>query len=287
MTSSLKWVGGGNDNASNAKDWSPDQKPAPGETLTMAVSGTMNIKGGVLAGDTLVVGGDDTLNLTNATLTRVNLGGYTSAPTTMNLTGDNSFALNLGDSDNSNGPVNINLGKDATWSGSISTSRLDLSQVTVNGGTFINDGTGVETEAVTFNCKVEGNGALIDNGTLTFLGAVSTTQTIEIQDAGRPGGAGTINIGDAAHFKGSILIDGPGPQSGAFGFINLAGLVQSTSYTFKNDILTLFDANKVVDTLKLTTPYGVSVDRTAIGISIYSGSTAQTNPQGTALPVHA
>ena len=46
------WVGGGNNQASNPSDWSPTGAPQPGDTLIIS-SGTMDVSGKALAGDTL------------------------------------------------------------------------------------------------------------------------------------------------------------------------------------------------------------------------------------------
>ncbi len=48
-STSLTWVGGGDNLASDPTDWSPAVAPAPGDTLTMP-SGTMNLVDNALAG---------------------------------------------------------------------------------------------------------------------------------------------------------------------------------------------------------------------------------------------
>jgi hypothetical protein len=52
-------------------------------------------------------------------------------------------------------------------------------------------------------------------------------------------------------------------------------------------LLILFDGKKIVDTLNLTTPYPVSVDKTATGIQVYTGFEANPHPVGTALKMVA
>jgi hypothetical protein len=295
---SLTWIGGGNNKASNPKDWSPDQKPVSGETLTMAVSGTMNIKGADLAGDTLTIGGSeptDTLNLNNATIGNIGLNGFESTNITMNLTGANNVNFMLDSNIDAHGSLDIIMRDNATLTGDFSLDRWNFDTIDINGGTFINNNqdamlSGGSTE--TLNCKIEGTGSFTDVSTLTFMKPVSAGQTVNFQGEYLQGDSGVLNLADALAFKGSIVVTGetgPNPQNifdVADATINLAGLAQSTSYSFVNDILTLFDANKIVDTLKLTTPYAVSVDKTATGITVYSGYNPQTNPQGTALPLH-
>jgi hypothetical protein len=63
------WIGGGNNQASNPKDWSPKGAPHSGDALTMN-SGTMNVIHDDLAGDVLAIN-SGTVNLTrgsNATI---------------------------------------------------------------------------------------------------------------------------------------------------------------------------------------------------------------------------
>jgi hypothetical protein len=65
MATTRTWIGGGNDRASNANDWSPTGAPQPGDTLTDPVNGsTINISDNVLRGDTLsILASGVTLNL--------------------------------------------------------------------------------------------------------------------------------------------------------------------------------------------------------------------------------
>ncbi len=50
------WMGGGNNYASNSRDWSPSGAPQPGDQLSMYSGGVMTVTGNALAGDTLVLG---------------------------------------------------------------------------------------------------------------------------------------------------------------------------------------------------------------------------------------
>jgi hypothetical protein len=61
------WVGGGNNEASNPNDWSPNGAPQSGDSLTDGVSGsTINIEGNALKGDVLSVAAQGvTLNLSH------------------------------------------------------------------------------------------------------------------------------------------------------------------------------------------------------------------------------
>lgn len=280
MNTSLTWLGGGNNLATNPKDWTPNQVPASGDTLTMN-SGTINVKGAALAGDDLYLfGTSEVVNFNNATLDLVgDFGGVT-----LNLTGNNSF--NVGGAMNFDTIV-INMAKNAALTGYVASNfQPGGDPVIINGGTFFNNLSQVsEAPFMTFNCKVEGTGTLVAEG-LTFMGAVGAGQTIDT--------SGVLAIDDPLDFKAVIggAAQGPGgtphvpiqPSGNFIGEIDLAGLFQSTSYTFKNDILTLFEANKVVDSLRLNAS-SVSVDRTSLGISIYAGGDTPASPM-TALRVH-
>src|SRR5258708_1061970 len=58
------WLGGGNNNASNAKDWSPTGAPQPGETALIS-QGTIKIANSDLHADNLEVFGNSQIDLTN------------------------------------------------------------------------------------------------------------------------------------------------------------------------------------------------------------------------------
>ncbi len=59
---SRTWIGGGNNNANNANDWSPAGAPLLGDVLAMQ-TGVMHIRDNNLAGNTLVIGGSASTTL--------------------------------------------------------------------------------------------------------------------------------------------------------------------------------------------------------------------------------
>jgi hypothetical protein len=59
-------IGGGNNKASNEKDWLPTGVPQPGDFLQMAPGTTMNVLGNDLAGSSITLGSSNTLNVTDA-----------------------------------------------------------------------------------------------------------------------------------------------------------------------------------------------------------------------------
>src|SRR3954470_18736295 len=73
------WTGGGSNNASNPKDWSPTGAPRPGDTLIDTIAAPMHVSGNDLAGNTVTVGG-----------------GWTDTPpTTATFDTTNGASLNL------------------------------------------------------------------------------------------------------------------------------------------------------------------------------------------------
>lgn len=290
MSTSLNWIGGGNNQASNAKDWSPAVAPAPGDTLDDSISGTMNITGAALAGDILnVFPPGVTLNLSNATLDAI---ANFEGGDTFNLTGNNRFNLDPAMPSPGGPTITINMGKNATLTGEVASNfQPGGDPVIINGGTYINDASETsEAQFMTFNCNVEGTGTLIAGGTLTFLGAVGAGQTIAAN--------GIVDIGDPGAFAGTIggAAQGPGgtphvpieANTDFIGQINLTGLLQTASYTFTGNVLTLFNANdKAIDTLNIDTS-GVSVDATSTGVTIFGGgATPGSGYAGTAVPVQS
>src|SRR5678809_5798 len=74
------WRGGRGNNASDARDWSPNGAPQPGDTLTMT-RGTINIGAdNPLGADWLSVTGNATVNLTNTTGDHLRFAGEYQQP---------------------------------------------------------------------------------------------------------------------------------------------------------------------------------------------------------------
>jgi hypothetical protein len=114
-------------------------------------------------------------------------------------------------------------------------------------------------------------------GTLTANKAVGPGQTV-VFGAGNDSRL-TLNAPKA--FAGTVNLAGAG-------VINLAGLPEVASESFKADILTLYNAGgHAVDSLHIQAPVGsLSVERTAIGISIYNAGDYY-HAAGTLLAAHA
>jgi len=85
-------------------------------------------------------------------------------------------------------------------------------------------------------------------------------------------------------FLGSVtLYHSSGPMTAT---INLEGLANADSYTFANDMLSIFSGKSVIDTLRLhdSTQFGFAVNKVPDGVSVVT-NVDQTNPVG-GLPVH-
>lgn len=216
------WIGGGNNQASNPKDWSPTGAPQPGDGLLLMNSGTMNVfnyslpAGGLPFGDYLGVNvspvgaGNETINLRNSSFIAV---VYADQPH-INLSRTNTFVLG---SAYTASPV-VNLEENAKWIGNFDVDYSSAS-LTVNGGpraTFINDSSvpgpantrilggqsdGFGTE--TINVDVAGKGGfVVDGGKLTFGGGVGAGQSVNI------GGVPSLNRG------GDVQVNHPRAFSG-------------------------------------------------------------------------
>ncbi len=273
------WTGGGNNKASDAKDWTPKGSPRPGDSLLISNGGTIKITGNALAGDVLSVepsptGRDPTLNLKNAHVVL----GMINQPTDIGSVESLHFIMGIAGADSVAGTIEdatVDLNGDAHL---LLTGSMSFLGVT--GGPdseIINDGTMSVlpgSGSTTIDTNLTGRGVIDINQqsllALTINGAVGSGQTIDII------GNNSLTLDKPLAFSGAISLHQDGPS----GFsISLVGLV-ATSYEYRNDILCLFDGNRVVDRLNLTNPPAdMLVEQTGSGVSIVFG-------EGPALPPH-
>ncbi len=239
--------------AADASNWTPTGTPAPGDTLTMT-DGTMNVAGVELAGDTLTLGQIDTtssqiFNLTNGAVLATTTAAQATCTTTVNI--DGRVTATLGQSNFGTVNYTVNIAANAVLLGTYKAALFG--SLTVNGGTgavFENDDASLigGVHAV-INADVVGTGSFQDStaqgqtGILEFGRSVAATETINM-------------IGVPARFTGNVklLTDRPQDFHAAInlddGTITLKSLT-ANSYSFNNNILTLYSAGAVTDTLRL------------------------------------
>jgi hypothetical protein len=268
------WIGGGNNKASNPRDWSPTGTPQPGDTLTMTPNATINIRGNDLAGDTLNLTDNDTVNLSKGAHAVVDA-GY-SPPTSVsdvfafNISGTDTLTLGLSANDSV-----VNIAANSKWIGG-----FDLSlgvRLTVNGdahASFENQTSSVNRSFATINADVTGTGQFsVTFGSVEFMKSVSAGQTVKDVIGG-------VQIDHPSEFYGSVVLNS------ALNVIDLMGLAKADSYTFKNDMLSIYSAGKVIDTLRLVDNVNAAMSPLEVG---KTGSTVVVGfvPSGTPLPIHS
>jgi len=290
---SRTWVGGGNNNASNPNNWSPSGVPVPGDALSM-LSGTMNVRDNNLAGNTLGVGAGQTqstvtLNLSRHAGVSLDIAQFSDDQVTVNATG--SDTLNVNTEFPSTLAMTVNLADNAKLTGAFT---MTFGGVTLDGGTgsrFVNNGLSHfgGSDAV-LDTDVRGNGTFDVStaqsfaGNLEFGGAVSHGQTIDVR--GDPGRdlPSHIRVDQPDAFHGLVNLN-------IFGELDLQGLANADSYTFQNDMLSIYSGDTVLDTVRLTAPpspipgnFDLAVYQTPTGVAVDRGAVP---PGGTLLPVHA
>lgn len=99
----------------------------------------------------------------------------------------------------------------------------------------------------------------------------TATTSPNIHVTGRVGTGTTV---DLSKNDGHLVIDHPGRFHGTVdlgsGDIDLKGLAAANSYSFKDDILSIFGGGKTLDKLHITGGADFSVEKTATGVSIYT-----------------
>jgi hypothetical protein len=260
---SLTWVGGGSNEASNPADWSPAVTPKPGDTLTMG-SGTMNLSGNALAGDTLYIAPGATANID------------TKGPTRLKLATDAPGAH-----------VNIDVAPGSTLTLTASTGFAYLN---VSGGTLSFIGTSVFGGFSTVLADT-----LSGNGTLDLNGGNASGEAMEVNG---PVGSGlTFDINAPGPCDAGLQIDHPTQFLGQIvlqsGWVGLMG-IQATSADLRNGFLEIFNGSRLVDATRFVSAPnnvvggGLQVQQNGAGVmvSIGIGDNYQPGGIGTPLPLH-
>ena len=278
------WLGGGNNQASNPNDWSPTGAPQSGDNLWMP-QGVMKISGLDLSADSLDLLGDDTVKLSHGSnvVATIPAGG---GPATINIKGTDNLALQVGSPGGNAATApsgTVHLAAHSQWIGSFNlvagVGPANSASLLVNrgkGASFVDSGLsfvqGIDAHAVV-DADVSGIATIqvSDGGVLEFSGSVGAGQTVLLSQPS------ILQIDHPSQFAGDVNLVG--------GEIDLQGLANADSYTYQNDMLSIFSGKSVIDTLKLTdsTPNGFAVEKTG-GVNIVS-ITDPTNPP-TGLPMH-
>jgi hypothetical protein len=130
-----------------------------------------------------------------------------------------------------------------------------------------------------------GSFAVTQGASLVFLGAVGPAQTVSVSN-GTVFGSARLIIDNPNEFHGAVdLTYTPGAGAGV-PQIDLLGLTKADSYSYHDDMLSIWSGKSVIDTLRLatSTPYGFAVASTMGGVSVIPDTANHTYPGE--LPVH-
>ncbi|HVY16240.1 MAG TPA: hypothetical protein VHB27_13530 [Rhodopila sp.] len=321
----LTWTGGGNNRASNPDDWSPNQAPAPGDTLLMQGQGTpyaIDIRGDDLAGNPLTLlfaevtanlshravaslngtGASGTFNLSHrSTLTSevsqgegvynlsgrstLNLGGAESA-STINISGRATAILGANQS-GYRSSYTVNLDQYAKWSGTFDAFGAISGQVVVNGA----EGSRFDNNGASSVDYARATIGADVVGAGSFNIVSSPSSRIEfMKSVGRNqsiSDGGFVQVDRPDLFRATVTLDAA--QSGLPApEIDLMNLAAADSYTFKNDMLKIFSGDQVIDKLHLhdSTQHGFVVEAPTAGGAVKIVAITDPTHAPAGLPLH-
>lgn len=250
-----------------------------GNTITVASGGTLNDTWFGLYGDTVVLGssavpfgGAETLNTYGySPIGAIDVSLYASP--TINV---NGYAVvgSINVSPIATG-VNINLAPGSALNTHFTGSGY-LDTINVNGGAdtwLMNTGDSTVTRAV-INADVFGTGSWSllahppGGGSIAFAQYVSPDQTINANFNA------TVQIDQPHAFQGLIDMS----NLGNYGQILLAG-IQGDSFSYQNDILSVYDNGYLMDNLRLHAINGAafSVENTSKGVALVASLSPQAS----------
>ena len=218
---SSTWVGGGDNLATDPADWSTNTAPAAGVQLFMG-SGTMNVVGKALAGNTL--------NITSGATANINVSGQSSLKLATPLPGTT---------------INVNVAADSklTLNAHVISSNLNIPGGTIS---FVGSNTFAAFKTVLTD-------KLVGTGTLNLFGGNATGEFMEIN--GSVGHGLSFNISAPGPDDAGLQIDNPASFHGAVtlhsGYVAFAG-VQATTAELLDGVLELFNGNTLVNSTRFT-----------------------------------
>lgn len=256
-----------------------------GVTGTLAVTGTSALTGNVtLAGDLAVNGADVTstaltVNVFNATTTKVNLGGNaavdlgktalaTTVKGTFNVDEAGTFDTTLGVTGNTTltGDLAVN-GNDITSTGAtVQVFDTGVTKLNIGGAAAVDlSAAGLATIAWgTFNAKE----AATFNTTVGVTGATTLSSTLDV--TGAAGFAGTVTLDDGVTHSPSLVLKDSDDETGAFSKLQgAAGSGYTTFTTLADDGLNVLVGNFKVGA---GTP-----DVTLNGVDIFGSGTLEVD----------
>jgi hypothetical protein len=160
--------------------------------------------------------------------------------------------------------------------------------VTINGATgsyFINDGSSAVGTAV-INAAVLGIGSFSVSDTSMGVGFLEFEKSI---GSGRnvlintPSISARLQLDDPTQFQGTVTVVGAGLGAR----IDLENLAKADSYSYSNDILSIYSGSTVIDTLQLVNAPPSAFRFEKLGSAVVLSSIHSPDPGGTVLPVHA
>jgi len=215
-------------------------------------SGVMNISGTELAGNAVVLqqtpaGKSDIFNLSGQPVLATTTAANATTNATVNVDGRVAAFLGQGSSGTANYAVNLHAG--STLVGRYNTSLNGTLKVEAQAGAkFENDANSRnEGTLAVINADVVGAGSFTVGvapshlGFLEFGKSVTKTETVNLQGTST-GGKATLAIDHPSDFHAAVNMD--------WGTIDLKSLAGG-SYSYRNDILSLFSQGKVVETLRI------------------------------------
>jgi len=258
------WSGGGNNKAKNPKDWSPAGGPQPGDNLLMT-QGVMNIAGNALAGDQLAVSGDTTVTINTRAAARLDLHSSFGLLTTVDV--------------NVHGTVMLTA------------DVVGLHRLNVSGGTIHFIGSSTFTgQTQVFDDNLVGS-ATLNLASANHLsehmeinGAVGDGLTFNLTTFGPP--VTSLQIDHPRQFHGLIHIDEPAGLTSVFDYVAFMGL-HATSADLRNDMLQMFDGDKLANTTRLDGGTGLKLEQNSQGVMLSQASDVnQPGGPGTMIPLH-